>query len=176
VTYFPLRGLYHNLSARGSLVFCPAQRDSYILTLGFLGKQSFRTASHFPCSIGLDFSPVCKESNLRVYGSFHGCVDLLLVARVIFVSFLTIFVGFSCATCSLCIFVLDHDPSNSKFILQLKDFGWNPSCCAGLRFDSRRFSSFEGSSFGAYHLLGTLHIFPKSFLKRSKPFWRSIDQ
>jgi hypothetical protein len=35
MTYLPLRGLYHNLSARGSLVFCPARRDSYILTLGF---------------------------------------------------------------------------------------------------------------------------------------------
>jgi hypothetical protein len=47
MTYLPLRGLYHNLSARGSLVFCPTQRDSYILTLGFLGKPSFQTASHF---------------------------------------------------------------------------------------------------------------------------------
>jgi hypothetical protein len=47
MTYLPLRGLYHNLSARGSLVFCPAKRDSYILTLGFLGKPSFQTASHF---------------------------------------------------------------------------------------------------------------------------------
>jgi hypothetical protein len=48
MTYLPLRGLYHNLSARGSLVLIyPAQRDSYILTLGFLGKPSIRTASHF---------------------------------------------------------------------------------------------------------------------------------
>jgi hypothetical protein len=47
MTYFSLRGLYLNLSARGSLVFCPTQGDSYILTLGFLGKPSFRTASHF---------------------------------------------------------------------------------------------------------------------------------
>jgi hypothetical protein len=47
MTYLPLRGLYHNLSARDSLVFCPAQRDSYILTLGFLDKPSFWTASHF---------------------------------------------------------------------------------------------------------------------------------
>jgi hypothetical protein len=47
MTYLPLRGLYHNLSDRGSLVFCPAQRDSYILTLGVLGKLSFQTASHF---------------------------------------------------------------------------------------------------------------------------------
>jgi hypothetical protein len=47
MTYLPLRGLYHNLSARGSMVFCPAQRDSYILTLGFLCKPYFRTVSHF---------------------------------------------------------------------------------------------------------------------------------
>jgi hypothetical protein len=44
-----------------------------------------------PCSIGFDFSPVCKESDLRVYGSFHGCVDFPFVARVIFVSFLSYF-------------------------------------------------------------------------------------
>jgi hypothetical protein len=46
MTYLPLRGLYHNLSARGSLVFCLTQRDSYTLNR-FLGKLSFRTASHF---------------------------------------------------------------------------------------------------------------------------------
>jgi hypothetical protein len=46
MTYLPLSGLYHNLSARDSLVFCPTQRDSYILTLGFLGKPSFQNASH----------------------------------------------------------------------------------------------------------------------------------
>jgi hypothetical protein len=38
MTHMPLRGLYHNLSAWGSLVFCLARRDSYILTLGFPGK------------------------------------------------------------------------------------------------------------------------------------------
>jgi hypothetical protein len=47
ITYLPLKGLYHNLSARGSLVICPAQRDSYILTIGFMGKPSFGTAFHF---------------------------------------------------------------------------------------------------------------------------------
>jgi hypothetical protein len=46
MTYLPLRGLYHNLSARGSLVFCLTQMDSYILTR-ILGKLSFGTASHF---------------------------------------------------------------------------------------------------------------------------------
>jgi hypothetical protein len=45
----------------------------------------------FPCSIGLDFSSVCKESDLQVNGSFHGCVDFSLVARVIFVSFSSYF-------------------------------------------------------------------------------------
>jgi hypothetical protein len=47
MTYMPLRGLYHNLSVRGSVVFCLAGRDSYILTIGFPGKPSFRTTSHF---------------------------------------------------------------------------------------------------------------------------------
>jgi hypothetical protein len=47
MTYFLLRGLYLNLSARGSLVIFPTQRDSYILSLGFLGKLFFRTASHY---------------------------------------------------------------------------------------------------------------------------------
>jgi hypothetical protein len=43
MTYMPLRGLYHNLIARCSVVFCRVRRDSYILTLGFPGKPSFRT-------------------------------------------------------------------------------------------------------------------------------------
>jgi hypothetical protein len=47
MTYFPLRGLYHNLSARGSVVICLTRRDSYILTLGFPGKPSIQTTSHF---------------------------------------------------------------------------------------------------------------------------------
>jgi hypothetical protein len=47
MTYMPLRGLYHNIIAPRSLVICPAQRDSYILTLGFPGKLSFQTASYF---------------------------------------------------------------------------------------------------------------------------------
>jgi hypothetical protein len=46
MTYMPLRGLYHNLSVRGSVAFCLAWRDSYILTLGFPGKPSFQTTSH----------------------------------------------------------------------------------------------------------------------------------
>jgi hypothetical protein len=47
MTYLPLRGLYHTISTRGSLVFCSDRRDSYILNVGFLGKLSSPTASHF---------------------------------------------------------------------------------------------------------------------------------
>jgi hypothetical protein len=35
MTHMPLRGLCHSLSARGSMVFCLAWKDSYILTLAF---------------------------------------------------------------------------------------------------------------------------------------------
>jgi hypothetical protein len=35
-----------------------------------------------------------------------------------------------------CIFVLDHDPSNSEFGIGLKDFGWNPSFLVELGCDS----------------------------------------
>jgi hypothetical protein len=45
----------------------------------------------FPCSIGLDFSSIYKESDLRMNGSFHGCVNFPLVARVSFVSFSSYF-------------------------------------------------------------------------------------
>jgi hypothetical protein len=68
-----------------------------------------------------------------MYESIHGCVDFLLLSRVIFVSFLGYFVGFWCAIVplilrslcldfflgswidALCIFMLDLDPSNSEF-------------------------------------------------------------
>jgi hypothetical protein len=72
-------------------------------------------------------------------------VDFLLVARVISVSFFGyfrwIFVrglflrfrGVWVQIClwgswidALCIFVLDLDPSNSRFDLRFQDFGWNP--------------------------------------------------
>jgi hypothetical protein len=36
-----------------------------------------------------------------LYGSIHGCLDFLLLARVIFVSFSGYFVGFSCVACSI---------------------------------------------------------------------------
>jgi hypothetical protein len=97
----------------------------------------------FPCSIGLDFSFVRKESNLRVNGSFHGCVDFPLVARVIFMSFLSYFCwifvhglflrigGVWVRICwwvswiiASCIFVLDHDPSNSQHRLRFHGLGF----------------------------------------------------
>jgi hypothetical protein len=40
MTYLPLRGLYHNLSARGSVLFFLARRDSYILTLFMVASIS----------------------------------------------------------------------------------------------------------------------------------------
>jgi hypothetical protein len=144
MTYLPLRGLYHNLSIGVVWSFSWPGGDSYILALGFPCKPSIRTTSHFPCSIGLYFSSVSKESDLRVNGCFHGCVDSPLVARWIFVSFSSYFRQFF--VCGLflrfwgvlvricwweswivapCIFVLDLDPPNSEFGLQLKDFGWN---------------------------------------------------
>jgi hypothetical protein len=90
MTYLPLRGLYHNLSARGSLVFCPCRRDLYINSR-VSGQTILSDCLSFPCSIGLDFSIVCKESDLQVYGSFRGCFHLLFVARVIFMSFSSYF-------------------------------------------------------------------------------------
>jgi hypothetical protein len=56
---------------------------------------------------------------------------------------------------ALCIFVLDHDPSNSEFGLRLKDFSWKPSFVlelgrisipldsVGLRLQIRRYSILE---------------------------------
>jgi hypothetical protein len=100
MSYMPLRGSYHNLSARGSVVFCLAQ-DGLIYISSKVSSQTIHPdCFSFPCSIGLDFSSICKESDPRVNGSFHGCVDFPLVARWIFVSFLSYFVGFSCAGCS----------------------------------------------------------------------------
>jgi hypothetical protein len=135
---FP-KGLYHNLSARGSVVFCLARRG-----LIYISSMVSRQTIHpdffsFPCSIGLDFSSVCKESYLRVNGSFHGCVDSSFVARWIFLCFSSYFLWFFARdlflrfwgvsvricwweswTVDSCIFVLDLD-------LRLKNFGWKPS-------------------------------------------------
>jgi hypothetical protein len=140
---FAPEGLYHNLTARGSVVIFLA-RDGLIYISSRVSTQTIHLdCFSFPCSIGLDFSSICKESNLRVNGSFHGCVDFPLVARVIFVSFLRYFCWFfmhglflrfrgvwvqicrwGSWIVALCIFVIDHDPSNSEFGLRLKDFGW----------------------------------------------------
>jgi hypothetical protein len=88
-------------------------------------------------------------------GSFHGCVDFLLVARVFFVSFSSYFCwifmrtlflrswGICVQICwwgscidVLCIFVLDHEPSISRFGLRSKDFGWNASFLVEIGCDS----------------------------------------
>jgi hypothetical protein len=100
MTYSSLRSLYHKLSARGSLVICLVQRDSYILTLGFLANNPLGLLLISLLLKRRFSSPICRESDLRVYGSFHGCVDFLVVAHVIFVSFQAFFIGFSCAPCS----------------------------------------------------------------------------
>jgi hypothetical protein len=91
MTYFPLRGLYHNLSASGSVVICLARRGLIYISSRVSRKTIHPDYFSFPCSIGLDFSSVCKESDLRVNGSFHGCVDSPLVACWIFVSFSSYF-------------------------------------------------------------------------------------
>jgi hypothetical protein len=61
MTYFPLRGVYHNLSARGSVVFAWLGSDSYKLALGFPGKLSFRTISHFLAPLVYIFPPFVKN-------------------------------------------------------------------------------------------------------------------
>jgi ABC-type enterochelin transport system permease subunit len=91
MTFVPLRGCITNLSARGSVVFCLARRG-----LIYISSRVSRQTIHpdrfsFPCSIGFDFSFVCKESDLQVIGSFHGCVDSPLVACWISVSFFELF-------------------------------------------------------------------------------------
>jgi hypothetical protein len=145
MAYMPLRGLYHNLSAWDSLVFWPGP-EGLIYINSRVSRHILLDCFSLPCSIGLDFSFICKEFDLRVNGSFHGCIDFPLVARVIFVSFSSYFhLFFMCGLflqfrgvwvrifwwgswiVASCIFVLDHDPSNSKFDLRLKDFGWKPS-------------------------------------------------
>jgi hypothetical protein len=100
MTYMPLRILYHNLSARGSVVFFLAQEGLIYISSRVSRQTIHLDCFSFPCSIKLDFSSACKESDLRVNESFHFCVDFPLVACVIFVSFRAIFVGFSCAACS----------------------------------------------------------------------------
>jgi hypothetical protein len=84
MTYFPLRGCITTLVL--GVVWSFAQGLIYISSR--LSRQTIHPDYFsFPCSLGLDFSSVCKESDLRVNGSFHGCVDSQFVARWIFMSF-----------------------------------------------------------------------------------------
>jgi hypothetical protein len=73
------------------VVFLLAQRGLIYISSRVSKKIIHPDCFSFPCSIGLDFSSVCKESDLQVNGSFHGCVDSPLVARWIFVSFSSYF-------------------------------------------------------------------------------------
>jgi hypothetical protein len=94
MTYLPLRGLYDNLSCRDSVVLCLAQEGLLYISSRVFWQTIHPDCFSSPCSIGLDFSSVCKESNLRVNGSFHGCVDFPLVAHWIFMSFPSYFCQF----------------------------------------------------------------------------------
>jgi hypothetical protein len=157
MTYFALMGLYLILSARGTLDISPTWRDSYILVLGFLGKQSSGLLLIPLLHRSRFSSPLCREFDVRVYGSIHGCVDFLLVAHVIFMSFSSyfrwifvhaLFLQFWGVLVQirwwgswidvLCIFVLDLDPPISGFDIRLNDFGWNPSFLVELGCDSIR--------------------------------------
>jgi hypothetical protein len=88
---FAPKGLYHNLSARGSVVFCLARRGLICISSRVSRQTIHPDCFSFPCSLGLDFSSICKESDLRVNGSFHGCVDSQFVARWIFRVFFELF-------------------------------------------------------------------------------------
>jgi hypothetical protein len=91
MTYLPLRGFYHNLSTRGSMVICLARRGLIYISSRVSRQTIHPDCFSFHCSIELDFSSLCKESELRVNGSFHGCVDFPVVAHWIFVSFSSYF-------------------------------------------------------------------------------------
>jgi hypothetical protein len=125
------------------VVFCLAQRGLIYISSSVSRQTIHLDCFSFPCSLGLDFSSVCKESDLRVNGSFHGCVDSRFLARWIFVSFSSYFRRFSVRGLFLlilrclgsncwwepwivasCIFLLDLDPPNFEFSLRLKDFDW----------------------------------------------------
>jgi hypothetical protein len=111
MTYLPLRGLYHNLSIGVVWSFSWPGGDSYILALGFPCKPSIRTASHFPCSIGLYFSSVSKESDLRVNGCFHQldfCVFFELFSSVFRVRLVPSILG--CFGSDLLVGIMDSCP------------------------------------------------------------------
>jgi hypothetical protein len=143
---FSPEGLYYNLSARGSVVFCLDRRGLIYISSRVSRQTIHLDCFSFPCSLGLEFSSVCKESNLWVNGSFHGCVDSRFVARWFSLSFSSyfrwffvrgLFLQFWGVWAQIClweswivasfIFVLDLDSSNYEFGLRLKDFRWKPS-------------------------------------------------
>jgi hypothetical protein len=82
------------------VVFCLAQRGLIYISSSVSRQTIHLDCFSFPYSIGLDFSSVCKESDLLVNGSFHGCVDSQFVAVGFSCLFQAIFVGFSCVACS----------------------------------------------------------------------------
>jgi hypothetical protein len=61
---FAYEGLYHNLSARGSVVFFLARRGLIYISSRVSRQTIHLDCFSFPCSLGLDFSSVCKESDL----------------------------------------------------------------------------------------------------------------
>jgi hypothetical protein len=58
---FAPEGLYHSLSARGIVVFCLARRGLLYISSRVSRQTIHPDCFSFPCSIGLDFSSVCKE-------------------------------------------------------------------------------------------------------------------
>jgi hypothetical protein len=61
MNYMPLRGLYHNLSARGSVVFCLAREGLTYISSRVSRQTILPDCFSFPCSIGLDFPPFVKD-------------------------------------------------------------------------------------------------------------------
>jgi hypothetical protein len=58
MTYFPLRGLYHNLSARCSVVICLAREGLINISSRVSRQTTHPDCFSFPCSTGLDFSSI----------------------------------------------------------------------------------------------------------------------
>jgi hypothetical protein len=65
LTILPQRGVYLLLCSRGGLVIFPTRRDFIYIAIGFQARFS---------------SQFCREHDLWLYGSIHGCVDFLLLA------------------------------------------------------------------------------------------------
>jgi hypothetical protein len=61
---FAPEGLYHNLNARGSVVFCLARRGLIYISSRVSRQTILPDCFSFPCSLRLDFSSICKESDL----------------------------------------------------------------------------------------------------------------